>query len=181
MFGLEDVKLIFLALFVVFPLVSFIHETGYLFFAYLFGAKELKLTIGCGKPIFRWKILEFRRYYFWYGWCYYKDLQNDTRLSNILVYSGPVIFNITSGIFLNWLTLKGVIKPSIFTYQFVYFSLYFAVFDLIPMTYQDGQPSNGRVIYELLRYGRKNSYQKGDYNQEMRKIRNNTKQKRKEV
>lgn len=160
MFGLEDMIGVFLALFIVFPIVSILHESGHLLFAYLFGAKELKLTIGCGNPIFKWKFIEFRKYYFWYGWCYYSELDLNNRLTNLLVYAGPMIVNLSSALFVNWLVFQGILESSTLWYQFVYFSIYFSVFDLIPMTYQDGQPSNGRVIYELIRYGEKNDYQK---------------------
>lgn len=173
MFGFSDVVRIICALFIVYPLVSVIHEVGHLVFAYLFGAKDLKLTIGSGKPIFRWRIFEIRKYYFWYGWCYYSDLENDNRLTNLLVYSGPMIMNLSAAFFVNWLTIKGILDSSIVWFQFVYFSIYFVIFDLIPMTYQDGQPSNGKVIYQLLFYGNKTTYQKGDYDEEMRKMRDN--------
>ncbi|MDG5786800.1 site-2 protease family protein [Evansella sp. AB-P1] len=173
MFELSDLARIIYALFIVFPLVSFIHELGHLLFACLFGAKNFKMTIGCGKPIFKYKFLEIRKYYFWYSWCYYSDLEKDNRLTNILVYSGPMILNLSAALLVNWLTIIGVLDSSILWYQFVYFSIYFVIFDLIPMTYHDGQPSNGRVIYELLRYGNKVSFEKGDFNEEAEKMREN--------
>lgn len=171
MFEIEDMLKIISALFIIFPLVSFIHESGHLIFAYLFGAKDLKITIGSGKPVFRCKFLEFRKYYFWYSWCYYSDLERNNRLTNVLVYSGPMLMNLTAAFLVNWLTLKGILDSSLLAYQFVYFSIYFVIFDLIPITYHDGQPSNGRVIYELIRYGNKISYKKGDFKEEAKRMR----------
>lgn len=173
MFGVQDIIKIIYALFIVFPFVSFIHELGHLVFAFLFRAKNLKLTIGCGKPIFKYRFLEIRKYYFWYSWCYYSSLEVDNRFTNLLVYSGPMIFNLSAAFLINWFTISGYLEESILFYQFVYFSIYFVVFDLIPMTYHDGQPSNGRVIYELLRYGNKISYKKGDFKEEANKMREN--------
>lgn len=67
MFGLNDIPKFFLAFFLVLPIISLIHEAGHVFFAWLMGGKNIKVTIGSGKVLFQIGMLEVRKYYFWYG------------------------------------------------------------------------------------------------------------------
>jgi len=64
MFGLLDFLYITMAVFIILPLVSVIHEFGHLFFAYLFKAENQTLDVGCGKPLFQIGRIQFRKYYF---------------------------------------------------------------------------------------------------------------------
>ncbi|MBD1379526.1 zinc metalloprotease [Metabacillus arenae] len=160
MFGLFDFISLILSVFIILPIVSIIHETGHLFFAYLFKAKNHKLEIGCGKPLFEVGRIRIRRFYFWYSWCQFEQLKRNSRIHYILVYAGPMIFNIVAAFLVNGLVYLKVLEESKFWNQFIYYSIFFVIFDILPMRYPDGQPSNGLVIYEMIRYGKKATFQK---------------------
>ena len=150
MFGLSDIIKFFLAFFVVLPLVSLIHEAGHIVAAKLMGAKKIKLSIGSGDVWFRFGILEVRKYYFLYGFCHYESLKYRNRYSHIFIFSGGFIFNSAFAIIVFCLIHFGVLKPSIISYQFIYFSFYYIFFDLLPMPYPNGKYSDGKIMIDLL-------------------------------
>lgn len=88
MFGINDIPKFFLAFFLVLPVISFLHEAGHVFFAWLMGGKNIKVTVGTGEVLFRLGMLEVRKYYFWYGLCTFDNLKRNQRAANILVFSG---------------------------------------------------------------------------------------------
>lgn len=151
MFGLTDIPKFLLAFFIVMPVISILHELGHVVFAWLMGGKNIRISIGSGKPILQLGMLEIRKYYFWYGLCTFDNLKKRERFSNILIFSGGVFFNIIGiiimGIFIN----TGILETNIFTYQFTYFSWYYIIFALLPMPYPDGNLSDGKIIFDLIR------------------------------
>ncbi len=151
MFGLNDIPKFFLAFFLVLPVISFLHESGHVFFAWLMGARNIRVTIGSGKVLFRLGILEVRKYYFWYGLCTFDNLKHNKRLSSILIFSGGILFNSLAAIVVIYLIENESIETGILTYQFTYFSLYYVFFALLPMPYPDGNNSDGKVILDLIR------------------------------
>ena len=151
MFGINDIPKFILAFFLVMPLISILHEGGHVFFAWLMGGKNIKVSIGTGKPIFRWGMLEVRKYYFWYGLCTFENLRINHRWSNILVFGGGTLFNLIGLVAVIILVEQEVMGTNMFTYQFTYFSLYYIFFALFPMPYPDGNYSDGKIILELLR------------------------------
>ena len=151
MFGVNDLPKFFLAFFLVLPIISFVHEAGHVFFAWLMGGKNIKVTIGTGDVLFRLGIVEVRKYYFWYGLCTFDNLKWNKRFSNILIFSGGALFNsIAAGVVI-YLVEQKALEAGIFTYQFTYFSLYYIFFALLPMPYPDGNDSDGKVILDLIR------------------------------
>lgn len=154
MFGISDIPKFFLAFFLVLPIISFLHEAGHVFFAWLMGAKNIKVTVGSGGVLFRMGILEVRRYYFWYGFCSFDGLKRNKRLSYALIYSGGAFFNALSVVLVISLLENKVIEPNMLTYQFTYFSLYYIFFALLPMPFPGGNYSDGKILLDLLR-GRK--------------------------
>jgi hypothetical protein len=151
MFGLNDLPKFFLAFFLVLPIISFVHELGHVFFAWLMGGKNIKVTIGSGNVLFRVGMLEVRKYYFWYGLCTFDNLKRNKRLSNIIIFSGGPIFNTLTALLVIYQVEARVIEPNVVTYQFTYFSLYYVFFALLPMPYPDGNQSDGKVILDLIR------------------------------
>lgn len=151
MFGISDIPKFFLAFFLVLPIISIMHEGGHVFFAWLFGGKNIKVSVGSGKPVFKKGILEIRKYYFWYGVCMFEDLRINNRWTNILIFFGGSLFNLLGVIAVILLVEQEFIGTNMFTYQFTYFSLYYIFFALLPMTYPDGNYSDGRIILEFLR------------------------------
>lgn len=151
MFGIEDIPKFILAFFVLLPIISMVHETGHVFFAWLMGAKNIKITIGTGKPVLHLGIVEVRKYYFWYGICTFDNVKRQKRLANILIFSGGALFNFLGAVTVILLIEKGIIEEGLFTYQFTYFSLYYIFFALIPIPFPDGSYSDGRIILDLIR------------------------------
>ncbi|MDX5436151.1 MAG: M50 family metallopeptidase [Pontibacter sp.] len=151
MFGINDIPKFFLAFFLVLPIISFVHEAGHVFFAWLMGGKNIKVTVGSGDVLFRGGMLEVRKYYFWYGLCTFDNLKRNKRFANILIFSGGAIFNTLAAMAVVYLIENEMLEPGIITYQFTYFSLYYVFFALLPMPYPDGNQSDGKVILDLLR------------------------------
>ncbi|TPE44219.1 site-2 protease family protein [Pontibacter mangrovi] len=151
MFGIQDIPKFFLAFFLVLPVISLLHESGHVFFAWLMGGKNIKVTVGSGKVLFTAGMLEVRKYYFWYGLCSFDNLKRNRRFSNILIFSGGVLFNALSALAVMVMVEEDVIKAGMLTYQFTYFSMYYIFFALLPMPYPDGTYSDGKIILDLIR------------------------------
>jgi len=151
MFGVNDIPKFFLAFFLVLPLISFLHEVGHVFFAWLMGGKNIKVTVGSGEVLFRLGLLEVRKYYFWYGFCSFDNLKRNKRFTNILIFSGGVFFNAMTTVLVMYLVEAGTVEAGMLTYQFTYFSMYYIFFALLPMPYPDGTYSDGKVILDLIR------------------------------
>ncbi len=151
MFGINDIPKFLLAFFLVLPVISILHETGHVFFAWIMGAKKIRVVVGSGKPIYKGGILEIRKFYFWYGYCTFENIERKEKLANILIFSGGALFNLLSTIAVIMLVENEVMKTSMLTYQFTYFSMYYVFFALLPMIYPGGNFSDGKIIWELLK------------------------------
>ena len=151
MFNLEDLPKFFLAFFLVMPVISILHETGHVFFAWIMGGKNIKIVVGTGKPVLNWGMLEVRQYYFWYGNCTFENIERKEKFSNILIFSGGAFFNLLGIITVMLLVNEQILEGGQITYQFTYFSWYYIFFALLPMLYPGGNPSDGMVIRDLLR------------------------------
>ncbi|MDT0687241.1 site-2 protease family protein [Autumnicola psychrophila] len=151
MFGISDIPKFILAFFILMPVISILHEGGHVFFAWLMGGKNIKVTVGTGKPLFRLGMLEVRKYYFWYGVCTFENIRRKEKLANILIFSGGALFNLLSTIAVMMLVENGYFEEGIATYQFTYFSLYYIFFAILPMPYPDGNYSDGKIILDLIR------------------------------
>ncbi|WP_257348611.1 hypothetical protein [Pseudalkalibacillus decolorationis] len=153
MFGFTDLWKFFVGFFLIFPIVSIVHQAGHVFFARLFGAK-IKFTLGVGKKLFQYKAFEIRKIYFLDAWCHYENVANRGKWVHVLIYSGGTLFNAVTVLIVNYLILKGVLTSSLFFYQFVYFSVYFIFFALFPVEYRKDHPSDGLAIFYVLKYGK---------------------------
>ncbi len=151
MFGINDIPKFLLAFFLVLPLISILHEAGHVFFAWLMGAKNIRVVVGSGKPVFSKGIIEIRQYYFWYGYCTFENIERKEKLANILIFSGGALFNLLSTIAVILLVENKVLETGMITYQFTYFSMYYVFFALLPMIYPGGNYSDGKMILELVK------------------------------
>lgn len=151
MFGINDIPKFLLAFFLVLPVISIVHEAGHVFFAWLMGAKKIRVVVGSGKPVFTKGIIEIRQYYFWYGFCTYENIKRKEKLANILIFSGGALFNLLSIIAVILLVENKVLEEGMITYQFTYFSMYYVFFALLPMLYPGGNYSDGKMILELVK------------------------------
>lgn len=151
MFGISDIPKFLLAFFLVLPVISMLHEAGHVFFAWLMGAKNIRIVVGSGKPVFTSGILEIRQYYFWYGFCTFDNVKRKEKLANIIIFSGGALFNLMSTIAVILLVEHKILESGMLTYQFTYFSMYYVFFALLPMLYPGGNYSDGKIILELLK------------------------------
>ncbi|PLS14616.1 hypothetical protein CVD28_27290 [Bacillus sp. M6-12] len=151
MFGISDVIKFLISFFIIFPIVTFIHLSGHIFFVTLFGGTERKIVIGCGKKMFLFLNVEVRKYYFWNGACEFKSLKYDNRITNTLIYLGGAFFNVTSIFIINGLIFSGIINESVIVFQFIYFSFYVLFFSLFPMDFANGSPSDGKAAMLALK------------------------------
>lgn len=149
MFGFNDFWKFFSAFFLIFPIVTIIHLLGHLFFVTIFGGKEKKIVVGCGKILLSlWK-LEIRTFYFWSGGCEFKKLSYNNRFSTTLIFLGGSIFNLGSILLINLLIAGKYIESNAWSYQFQYFSFNTMFFALFPMDFPNGTPSDGRAVWLL--------------------------------
>ncbi|MDN3595547.1 site-2 protease family protein [Zunongwangia endophytica] len=146
-----DIPKLFIAFFIILPAVSLVHELGHVFIAKLLGAKNVKIIIGSGRILVDNRYFEIRKYYFYYGYCYFENIYDESRWRNLFIYSGGILGNILSSCVVIYIVTSQALVPTIFTYQFLYFSLYYVFFALLPMSYPDGNYSDGKIIYHLLK------------------------------
>ncbi len=147
-----------LGLFIFEPIIVLIHELGHAFFNFIFGGKTKKIVIGKGKRLFSIGILEIRRWYFYSGQCSVKSPENDSKPLTIIMLLGGVLFQLFTGIILLLLVKLGIIEHGNWLDVFLSFSFVMAVSAIIPITYPDGMNSDGKQIYQTIRYGTSQLY-----------------------
>ncbi|MFC2947887.1 hypothetical protein [Virgibacillus sediminis] len=162
MFGIVDFISLVFSIFIILPVVSIIRELGFFIASKLLGAKDARITIGSGPNLFSFSIFEIRKFYFIYSWCSYDELRRDTKWSHVFLYASPMLANLLTAFTINGLLANDLLDAETFWNRFIFYALYFVVFDAIPLYYPDGQPSNGRVIYDLLRYGKRSDFERSD-------------------
>ncbi|MBD8847819.1 MULTISPECIES: site-2 protease family protein [Priestia] len=153
MFGWSDMPKLLFSFLIVIPLVSVIHQLGHSLMAIILGGR-IDFTIGQGKTIFKWKKIKIKSIYFLHSFCIYEKLKYDNRFTHACVYAGGTIANLASILLVYGLIMLGVLPKNLFSYQFVYFSVYYIVFSLLPFEYSETSLSDGRAIYDALRYGK---------------------------
>jgi hypothetical protein len=153
MFGWSDMPKLLFSFLIVIPLVSVIHQLGHSLMAIFLGGR-VNFTIGQGRTVFRWKKIKIKSIYFLHSFCIYEKLKYDNRFTHACVYAGGTIANLASIFLVNGLIILDVLSKSLFSYQFVYFSVYYIVFSLLPFEYSETAFSDGRAIYDALRYGK---------------------------
>ncbi|WP_059171035.1 hypothetical protein [Bacillus sp. FJAT-27445] len=152
MFSWNDMITFFWAFFIVLPLTSFVHAVGHTFFLVLFGGKPV-LTMGRGRKLFSVGTFHVHSMYFIDASCQYTEIKDDSRWKYALIYGGGIIFNVISILLVNSLIHLGIWPKHLFFYQFVYFSVYFIFFASLPIDYGKDNPSDGKAIYTVLKYG----------------------------
>lgn len=153
MFGWSDMPKLLFSFLIVIPLVSVIHQLGHSLMAIILGGR-VDFTIGQGKTIFKWKKIKIKSIYFLHSFCIYEKLKYDNRFTHACVYAGGTIANLASILLVYGLIMLGVLSKNLFSYQFVYFSIYYIVFSLLPFEYSETSLSDGRAIYDALSYGK---------------------------
>ncbi|WP_180316681.1 hypothetical protein [Shouchella shacheensis] len=160
MFDLFDLFRLFVSALFILPVVTIIRESGYYLVVTLLGAKEKKLTIGSGPILFTMPTVEVRRYFFMYSWLEYEDIRTESRFWHGLIYASPMLSNLIAGVIVNSLLAGDMLPGQIFWETFVFYVFYFVLFDALPVYLPDGQPTNGRAIFDLLWHGKRSDFMK---------------------
>ncbi|GAF11636.1 hypothetical protein JCM19046_2591 [Bacillus sp. JCM 19046] len=166
-------RLLMAALFIL-PLTTVIRESGYYLVATILRGTNKNLIIGSGPTLFKLPTIEVRRYFFMYSWMEYDELKPSNRLWHGLIYLSPILTTGVSAVTVNSLVLNGVLDNNIFWSTFIFYCFYFMLFDLIPVYLPDGQPTNGRAIYDLIRHGERSDYIKAREDKKTSEERSNT-------
>ncbi|MBS4202684.1 hypothetical protein KHA88_01145 [Bacillus sp. FJAT-49754] len=153
MFTLDDMITFVWAFFITLPIVAVIHSAGHFFFAKIFEGKT-NIVLGKGRSICSFGIFELRLLYFVDSESYYQELKIDNRLTHCLVYAGGVIFNGLFIILVNTAIYYGYLPKHQFFYQFVYFSLYYIFFALLPIQYGKDHVTDGKAIWNIIKNGK---------------------------
>ena len=153
MFTLNDIPMFFVNFFIILPIVTLVHEAGHVLIARLFGGK-VKFCIGTGRTLFHIGPLEIKRKYFMEGWCQYEKLKYNKTWAHIAIYLGGSLFNLIVILAINYLITSHIMPVTLFFYQFTYFSIYFIFFSLMPFRNDNGRPSDGMAVFDVLRYGK---------------------------
>ncbi|MFD0953225.1 hypothetical protein [Virgibacillus natechei] len=168
MFGLFDLLRLVMAALVILPITAIIRESGYYIAATLLGAKEKKLIVGSGPTLFTLPTIEVRRYFFMYSWMEYEELHPSNRFWHGIIYVSPIFGPLLLGILINTLLAQEVLPNNMFWDTFMYYIFYYIFFDLIPVYLPDGQPTNGRAIFDLIWRGERSDFVKKAYEEESR-------------
>ncbi|MBM7839817.1 hypothetical protein JOC54_003097 [Alkalihalobacillus xiaoxiensis] len=166
-------RLLMAALFIL-PLTTVIRESGYYLAATILQGTNKNLIIGSGPTLFKLPTIEVRRYFFMYSWMEYDELKPSNRLWHGFIYLSPILTTGVSAVTVNSLVLNGVLDNNIFWSTFIFYCFYFMLFDLIPVYLPDGQPTNGRAIYDLIRHGERSDYIKAREDKKISEERSNT-------
>lgn len=159
MFGLNDLFSLVISAFIILPVVIFLRQLGYVLVAEVLGAENPRLTIGSGPRIKKWGIFDFRKYYHLYSWFSYDSLKRDGKFAYVLLYAAPILINVVVALTINSLIANEIITEYVtFWDRFIFYAFYYVLFDAVPMKTANGMPNNGWIIYEMLRYGRRNDY-----------------------
>ncbi|WP_432353025.1 hypothetical protein [Sporosarcina sp. A2] len=163
MFGISDFISLVISVFIILPIVVFIRELGYLPVTFLLGVKNPRLTIGSGPRVYQFGVFDIRKYYHTYSWFSFDRIKRTSNFSYILLYSSPILTNLIVTLSLNTLIANGYLEDQVrFWNRFMFYSVFYLLFDVIPMIMTNGKPNNGMIIYELLRYGKRVDYNKDD-------------------
>ncbi|SDI71099.1 hypothetical protein [Natribacillus halophilus] len=152
MFDLFDLLRLLVSAFFILPIVSVIRETGYFFVATLLGATNKHITIGAGPVLFYLPSIEVRWYFFMTSWISYDEIRPDHKFWHILIYASPMISNIIVALIVNSLLGAEVLGGEIFWNTFLFYTFYFVLFDALPVYQPNGEPTNGRAIYDVIRH-----------------------------
>ncbi|EZH65440.1 hypothetical protein DH09_17595 [Bacillaceae bacterium JMAK1] len=160
MFSLIDWFRLFMAALFILPIVTIIRESGYYLVATLLRGENKKLIVGSGPILFTIPTVEVRRYFFMYSWMEYDELKPKNRFWHGLIYAAPIMMTGGIAFTANSLVLNGVLADNIFWTTFIFYCFYYVLFDVIPVYLPDGQPTNGRAIFDLIWHGERSDFKR---------------------
>lgn len=138
-----------------------LRQLGYVIAGSIVGAENPRITFGSGPRVFKWKLFDVRKHYHLYSWYSYDRLKNQSKAAYVFVYLAPILMNVVFGIVINALMANGVIETyETFWNRFIFYAFYYVLFDVLPMKTVDGKPNNGRLIFEMVKYGKRTDMNK---------------------
>lgn len=162
MFGIGDLISLIISGFIILPVVVFIRELGYLIVSKMVGVKNPRITLGAGPRLFKFWVFDFRKYYHLYSWFSYDSIKREGKYTYAFIYAAPILINVFLALTINALLANDIIEEyRSFWDRFVFYAVFYVLFDIVPMKTANGKPNNGLIIYEMLRHGKRT-----DYNQE---------------
>lgn len=166
MFELTDIPRLLMSAMIILPIVMIIRESGYYGVATLLGATNKKLTVGCGPMFFQTRTLEVRRYFFMYSWMGYDELQPKSNKWHGLIYASPILTMAVAASVFNILLAEEVLPTNMFWEVFQFYLFFYILFDVAPVYLPNGQPTNGRAIFDLLWHGERSDFMKKNAEEE---------------
>lgn len=143
------------------PTVSFMREFSYLLIGRIVGAKNPRVTVGSGRELFNFNILglgniDVRRNYHIISWFSFDELRNDNKFLYASLYASPIVINVVIGLILNYFLSHGYLQDyATFFDRFIFYIFFYVLLDTIPMTTINGLPNNGKIIYDMLKHGKR--------------------------
>ena len=153
------IRLFMSALFIL-PIVTVIRESGYYLAVTLLKGENKNLIIGSGPTLFKIPTIEVRRYFFMFSWMEYDGVKPSNRIWHGFIYAAPILTTAIFAFVANSLVLEGILPANIFWSTFIFYCFYYMLFDVIPVYLPDGQPTNGRAIFDLMWHGERSDYKK---------------------
>jgi hypothetical protein len=139
-------------IFIFSPINLFIHELGHAFFIKVFGGKMKCIYVGSGEPILKIQKVVINKYFFLFGLADYEDhsIKITNKLSYFLIAIGGVLFNaITLTIVI--LVFNAYDPNHFLKGYYIGFTAMLILSAIIPITYPDGNESDGKYIMNLLK------------------------------
>ncbi|MFS0788301.1 hypothetical protein ABC345_18215 [Shouchella sp. 1P09AA] len=160
MFSPTDWIRLFMSALLILPIVTVIRESGYYLAVTLLKGENKNLIIGSGPTLFKIPTIEVRRYFFMFSWMEYDGVKPSNRTWHGIIYAAPILTTAIFAFVANALVLEGVLPANIFWSTFIFYCFYYMLFDVIPVYLPDGQPTNGRAIFDLMWHGERSDYKK---------------------
>ncbi|MBO0991815.1 hypothetical protein [Bacillus sp. SD088] len=161
MFGFKDLIGVVISAFIILPVVIFLREAGYLIVSVIFGVRKPRLTVGSGPRIFKVGIFDVRKYYHLYSWFSFDSVKKENKFVYVCIYAGPILMNLLIAMVINALLVNGILSShQDFWQRFIFYAVYYILFDSVPMITINERPNNGMIIYEMIRYGKRIDHHK---------------------
>ena len=145
-----------------------IHEVGHAFFVKIFGGQIEKIKMGEGKKICSIGLIDIHGWYFVRGSIAFNNIKIKTKISNVLILLGGLIFNFITLELVNYLgklhnpsfmVVMGYGDPiSIILRTIVEYSILILILNLLPIKLF-GMNTDGKQLYQFIKYRKSSLYE----------------------
>lgn len=136
-------------------------EFSYLLVGRIVGAKNTRVTVGSGRELFNFNIfglgnIDIRRNYHILSWFSFDELRNDNKYLYAILYASPIVINVVIGLILNYFLSQGYLQDyATFFDRLIFYIFFYVLLDAVPMTTINGLPNNGKIIYYMIKHGKR--------------------------